>query len=163
MVSVKAVETASERQVTTNSEGLYVLPNLQPGLYEVTIAAAGLATTTVRQAVTVGSRNVLDINLAVAPATTPADKGKQVLLIGPELAVEQSTQTLSMVLTEKQIRELPTLTRNIYDLVALSGNVAPSGFDRSGPGATTQRGVGLAINGQRAASVNFLQDGAVNN
>jgi hypothetical protein len=158
-VTVKAVETASERQVTTNSEGIYVLPNLQPGLYEVTIAATGLETMTVRQTVTVGSRNVLNLSLAVAPAITPADKGKQVLLIGPELTVEQSTQTLSTVLTEKQIRELPTLTRNIYDLVALSGNVAPSSL----PGATTQRGVGLAINGQRAASVNFLQDGAVNN
>src|SRR5262249_5923606 len=34
------------------------------------------------------------------------------------------------------------------------GNVAPGG---------SKRGVGLAINGQRASSINFLQDGAVNN
>ena len=47
-VSVKAVEIASERTVTTNREGLYVLPNLQPGLYEITVSATGLVTTVMR-------------------------------------------------------------------------------------------------------------------
>lgn len=158
-VTIKAIETASERQVVANREGLYVLPNLQPGLYEVTVSASGLETTVLRVQVSVGSRNVQNFSLAAAAAPAPNTKPKQVVLLGPEVAVEQATQTVSTVFGEKQIRELPTLTRNIYDLVALSGNVAPSSTSING----TQRGVGLAINGQRAASINFLQDGAVNN
>lgn len=161
IIAVRAVETASERQVTTNREGLYVLPNLQPGQYEMTVTAAGFATTVLRVIVSVGSRNVQNFNLVIAPANAPADKTKQVVLIGPDVTVEQSTQSLSTVFNEKQIRELPTLTRNVYDLLALSGNVAPS--SNAPGGNASERGAGLAINGQRVASINFLQDGAVNN
>src|SRR5262249_28098791 len=54
------------------------------------------------------------------------------------------------------ITELPTLTRNPYDLVGLSGNVAPD------QGVSMVRGTGFAINGQRAASTNVLLDGGEN-
>src|SRR5262249_18830623 len=57
----------------------------------------------------------------------------------------------------KQITELPTLTRNPYDFVSLSGNVG------SDPGGSTGgRGVGFSINGQRASSTNILLDGGEN-
>lgn len=160
-VIAKAIETASERQVTTNREGLYVLPNLQPGLYGITVSAPGLVTTVLRVQITVGSRNVQHFKLSAATSTAPGDKNRQINLIGPEVAVEQGTQAVSTVLTEKQLRELPTLTRNVYDFITLAGNVAPS---NNLPGSqASERGAGLAINGQRVASVNFLQDGAVNN
>ena len=119
-IAIRAVETASERQVTTNRDGIYVLPNLQPGQYEVTVTAAGFAATVWRVQVTVGSRNVQNFNLAIAPANAPTDKTKQVVLIGPDVTVEQSTQALSTVFNEKQLRELPTLTRNVYDLLGIS-------------------------------------------
>jgi outer membrane receptor protein involved in Fe transport len=53
---------------------------------------------------------------------------------------------------------LPTLTRNPYDFVALSGNVS---FDDQVP--NTRGAQGFAINGQRASSTNILLDGAANN
>ncbi|MBL8205699.1 MAG: carboxypeptidase regulatory-like domain-containing protein [Blastocatellia bacterium] len=149
-VTVKSVETASERKSATNSEGIYTLPNLQPGFYEIRVSSTGFAAKTLRLQVTVGSRNVLNISLSPGPANAP----KQVE-DSPDVVVEQLSQAVSTVISEKQIRDLPTLTRDPYALVALSGNVSP--------GDPTGRGVGLAINGQRAASINFLQDGAVNN
>jgi len=54
---------------------------------------------------------------------------------------------------------LPTLTRNPYDLVNTSGNVAA---DDNPDGGATYRGVGVAINGQRAASTDILLDGGEN-
>jgi len=57
--------------------------------------------------------------------------------------------------TGAQLNDLPTLNRNPYALVALSGNV-------SDPGAGN-RGVGYAINGLRESGTNILLDGAANN
>src|SRR4029079_6544121 len=59
--------------------------------------------------------------------------------------------------SEKEIKELPTLTRNPYLLVQLSGNVNPVEPAMAG------RGVGMAINGQRPSGTNVLLDGADNN
>src|ERR1700690_3514189 len=50
--------------------------------------------------------------------------------------------------------ELPTLTRNPYDLVGTSGNVNED--------STSNRGAGYAINGQRSASTDILLDGGEN-
>ncbi len=152
-INIKSVERASERNSTSNSAGIYVLPNLQPGAYEITITAKGFAVSGQKLTVTVGSRNTLNVGLEVAAANTQPDPKK--ILEAADLSVDTTSQTLSTVITQKQIRDLPSLTRNPYDFVALSGNVSP--------GDPTGRGAGLAINGQRAASINFLQDGAVNN
>ncbi|HBY64136.1 MAG TPA: TonB-dependent receptor, partial [Solibacterales bacterium] len=69
--------------------------------------------------------------------------------------INTETQTVGTVVTTKQVLELPTLTRNPYSLVAISGNVSPD--DPSG------RGTGYAINGLRSAGTNALLDGAANN
>ncbi len=59
------------------------------------------------------------------------------------------------MVNERELRELPNLTRNPYQFVALSGNVSDAGMGT--------RGAGVAINGQREASTNILLDGAANN
>src|SRR5690349_21340952 len=42
-VTVKSVNTGVERTATSNQEGLYIVPNLQPGLYDVQVQAQGFA------------------------------------------------------------------------------------------------------------------------
>src|SRR5262249_9140658 len=53
-----------------------------------------------------------------------------------------------------QLRELPTITRNPYSLVQISGNVNRD--------SASDRGTGYSINGQRSASTNILLDGGEN-
>jgi len=62
----------------------------------------------------------------------------------------------------RQIVEMPTLTRNPYDLVALAGNVQQSPTEETDL-AGEPRGVGYSINGGRSASANILLDGGDNN
>ena len=50
--------------------------------------------------------------------------------------------------------ELPSLTRNPYDFVGVSSGATP---------ASVRRGIGFALNGQRAESGGFLLDGSDNN
>ncbi len=73
----------------------------------------------------------------------------------PPIAVNTETQTLSQVLSATSLTELPTITRNPYDLVATAGTVSED--DPSG------RGVGVSINGLRSAATNVLLDGVANN
>ena len=70
---------------------------------------------------------------------------------------------VSTTITETQIRELPTITRNVYDLVAVAGNVSGGNVADGEEWTTTTRGTGYNINGQRASSTNILLDGSANN
>ena len=149
-VTVKSVERGTEATNTTNEEGVAIITNLQPGLYDVTVSGGGFAASTQRAQITAGAK------LTIESALSATAQSAVVNIVAGEGGVEVNTQTqeLSDVVSQKQITELPTLTRNPYDLVGISGNVSPA--DASG------RGTGFAINGQRAASTNILLDGGEN-
>jgi hypothetical protein len=117
--------------------------------------------------VTVGSHLFLDAKLSVSAATT------EVEVVGEGGGqVNTQTQEMSQVVDTEQLANLPSLTRNPYDFVALAGNV--SGGDNStnsGASAIAQtgsgqnqlnRGVGYAINGQRESGTEILLDGVEN-
>ncbi len=86
--------------------------------------------------------------------------------------VNTQTQELSQVVDTQQIANLPNLTRNPYDFVALAGNVSggdnstnsgATAIDATGSGQNqTDRGVGYAINGQRQSGTEVLLDGVEN-
>jgi Carboxypeptidase regulatory-like domain/TonB dependent receptor len=160
--SVAAMNTATNAShtTTTSSTGAYIFTSLAPGSYEVTITAPGFTTWKARTDVTVGGRLTLDSKLTLGSSTTSvevtAESGAQ---------VNTSTQELSQVVSREQISQLPSLTRNPYDFVELSGNV--SSGDNSGPmkgqnGPATPRGVGFNINGQRSTGTEILLDGVEN-
>ena len=69
-----------------------------------------------------------------------------------------STGEVSRIVTEKEIIQLPLITRNPYDLVGLT-----PGASNAGAVTGDTRGLGLAIAGQRTSSVNFMLDGGANN
>ena len=145
-------ETGATRTTTTSADGNYTIANLPPGTYEVKIEGAGFAARTVPVQVTVGTRTTVDVELAVTAASEAVD------VIAGEQGIQVNTenQTLQTVVSEKEIKELPTITRNPYLLVQLSGNVSPVE-------PSMARGVGMAINGQRPSGTNILLDGADNN
>jgi hypothetical protein len=161
-VVVKSVETGAERAATSDAEGAYAVTNLQPGLYDVTVEAQSFAKSTQRVQVTVGARASLDTQLSVT--AIPGETVDVVANAGVE--VNTQNQELSNVVSGEQIRELPTVTRNPYNLVQLSGNAQtddPSTSANDTSGTSTFRGAGASLNGQRAASTNILLDGADNN
>lgn len=149
--SVKVVETSTgaERTTTASSAGDFAVANLLPAEYTVTVQAAGFKGFEQKVIVTVGAKVGLDVKLQIGQTGTTVEVSEAAVKIDTE------TQTLSTTVTQQQVRELPTLTRNPYALVALSGNVSDA--------AAGGRGVGFAINGQREASTNVLLNGAANN
>src|SRR5919107_2157824 len=161
-VAVKSVENGAVRNATADEEGTYSVTNLLPGLYDVTVEAPNFAKSTQRVQVTVGARASLETQLSVT-----AIQGETVdVVAGSGVEVNTQSQELSNVVSGEQIRELPTITRNPYNLVQLSGNAAtddPSTSQNDTSGTSTYRGAGASLNGQRAASTNILLDGTDNN
>jgi outer membrane receptor protein involved in Fe transport len=149
-VTVLDVNTGAKRTATTNSAGLYTFTNLKPSTYDVVIEGSGFGKFTRRIEVNVGSKNEVSAQMTVAAGGTTVE----VTAEAGAAQVNTESQTLSTVVTSTQISELPTLTRNPYDLVATSGNVSDAD--------ASNRGAGVAINGQRSASTDVLLDGGEN-
>ncbi len=159
-VTIRAIGTGATRTATTNDQGTYAVANLQPGFYEVVTQAQGFAQQTQRVNVTVGSQVSVDTKLSITGV-----QGETVDIIASGgVEVNTQNQELSDVVTGTQVRELPSLTRNPYDFVGLSGNVSPAGVSAAGSsvGFTNTRGAGYAINGQRPSGNNILLDGGEN-
>src|SRR2546430_10050710 len=148
-VTVKSVATGAERTATADSDGVYIVTNLQPGLYDVTFQGGSFAAATQRVEITTGARVTLDQTLGLQ-----AVSGTVNVVAAGGVEVNTTSQELSNVVSSAQLRELPTITRNPYALVGISGNVNPD--NASG------RGTGFSINGQRSASTNILLDGGEN-
>ena len=154
-ITATSVDRHNSRSATAGGKGEYIITNLEPGTYEVVVAGTGFGTFKQRVQVTVGGRQTVNAQLAVAGTGTTVE-----VLAEGAAQVNTEDQSISQVVTGTQVRELPTITRNPYDLVALSGNVASA---ESSTNANNTRGVGgFNMNGQRATSTNILLDGGQN-
>ena len=154
-VTVKSTDTGIVRDATTDNEGFYLVTSLQPGVYEVTINATGFAERMQKVRVSVGAARRLETQLSVTPVT-----GEQTIVEGSG-GVEVNTQNpqLADPVSGRQLRELPTITRDPYDLVSLSGNVTP--VNNTGT-QTPQRDTAYSINGLRPTTNNVQLDGGEN-
>jgi outer membrane receptor protein involved in Fe transport len=166
-VLARNAATTVERVVRTESTGVYTIPALVPGIYEVTVTKAGFSDYKVRAQVTVGSFVTVNAQLSVSPVTGSID------VVGSGgTEINTQSQEVSQSITPEMVQNLPSLTRNPYDFVALAGNL--SGGDRSmatnnpqlgsGGGQNTvgYRGIGFSINGQRQTGTEVLLDGVEN-
>ncbi len=154
-VGLTSIETGLARSATTNSEGTYIFTSLPPGTYTLRISAEGFTAREIRAQLTVSQQLRLDTQLKVGGTAETLD----ITVSEGGVAVETQNAQLSNVVTERQVKDLPLLSRNPYDLVALSAG-ATDGPDR---GTGFMRGQGFAINGQRSQSGNFILDGGENN
>ncbi|HTG74184.1 MAG TPA: TonB-dependent receptor, partial [Terriglobia bacterium] len=143
------VETGALSRTRTNDEGNYRLPNLAPGFYRMQLRRPGFRTIvitglelTVQQIASVP----LQMQIGSESESTTMMEGAPLL--------QAETATLGQTIDYTMISELPTLTRNPYELIGLTPGAIPT---------LSARGVGFAINGQRAESATFLLDGSEDN
>ncbi|HLY15847.1 MAG TPA: TonB-dependent receptor [Bryobacteraceae bacterium] len=148
-VTVRNVATNAVRNVTTNAEGIYAVTNLPPGQYLVAVEQSGFSTTQKNVEIAVGGRAGVDFQLQVGKTGTVLEISASALMVNTE------TQTLGATITTEMVAELPSINRDPYAFVATAGSVSNTTPDG--------RGVGYAINGQRASSTNVLLDGTANN
>jgi hypothetical protein len=142
-----------ERQTTTQSDGTYIFPLLQPsGGYQVSIESSGfqyqlLSDLTVR----VSETTIANAKLSVGAVA------QQVVVAGDTQQIETTSSTQGEVVSNTVIEALPLPTRNVFDLMATDAGVY-SNFDS--PAVTiVQGGNAVYVSGQRATSNNYLWNG----
>jgi hypothetical protein len=143
--------TGVERRTQSDKDGDYTFLLIPPGKYVIQVDASGFASTKKPVEVTIATALRADITLGVqgaAEAVTIAATGEG------GVAVQTEAATLGNTVSTRQVIELPTIGRNAVDFVQLSAGATPS---------NDGRGAGFSINGQRAASGNFVLDGGENN
>ena len=163
-VTVKNTATNVQRTTQTSPTGAYVVLSLEPGTYQVAVSTGSFKPFTSNVEVTVGGHVTLDAKLSVNATVTEV----QVVAEGGA-QVNTQTQEISQVIDAQQVQDLPSLTRNPYDFVAISGNISNGDAGASGSSSmgsnsqnSTTRGVGFNINGQRSTGTEILLDGVEN-
>jgi len=117
-ISLKNIATTITREAVSDSAGLYSVPNLSPGNYDVTTSATGFSTQ-VQTGITlaVAASEVLDISLHVGAVT------EKVQVTGAAQAVQLSTSSLGAEVSGIEVRELPLNGRDWTQLATLQPGV----------------------------------------
>ncbi|HTK29569.1 MAG TPA: carboxypeptidase regulatory-like domain-containing protein [Vicinamibacterales bacterium] len=148
-ITVRQLDTDTVQTTQSTDQGQFFLPNLRPGKYEVVAELSGFAPTKQALELRVGQDLTVSFTMRVGGVT------EQVNVVAKSVAVETQS-TLATVITNKQLDDLPTVTRDFSALATIS------------PGATTStatgtgQGTGVSISGQRPFTNGIVVDGASN-
>ena len=151
------VATGVQTTVTTNTQGLYSVPNLLPGTYQEKVSANGFQSA-LRSGIilTVGASIISNLALKVGTVSQTVEVSD----LPSDVQTESST--ISGVTDSKTIVELPLNGRSWTDLATLQPGVSTirdvvsvASTDRLGRGL----GVQLSISGGRPEQNNYLLDG----
>jgi len=148
--------TGFSRTATTDTEGLYVIPSLQPATYTLTVEAKGFSTSK-ESAITVLADQTLTVNVGVKLGMTT----EVVTVTGGALQVDTATSTLKQVIEQERISELPLNGRNAAQLTLLvAGAVnSPNGGADQGATKTFPGAVTYSANGARQDTISYQLDG----
>src|SRR5277367_4315233 len=118
-LTLRDTATNAVYRTNSNDSGLYVIPNLPPGTYELTVAFTGFATTLDKGIVlNVGQSATVDIALKVAT------QNEQVVVTTEVPPIEPTRTEISQVIDTQQIQDLPISGRQFTDFALLTAGVA---------------------------------------
>src|SRR5216683_6611249 len=156
-VTVVNERTSATRSATTNEQGSFSFPELDPGVYTLTVNKTGFKKLTER-----------NVELHVADVTALAVKmemgaaNETVMVEAAPFAVNTSTGDVGNIMLGEQVRELPMNGRNFVQLTTLvPGAAVGEGFDNKNKGLFG--GVDISFSGSPSTGNQWTVDGAANN
>jgi hypothetical protein len=151
------VETGETRTSVTNDTGLYVLPSLAIGHYNVTVQATGFGGATKSGIeLAVDDRARVDFVLKVGATQ------ENITIEANAVAVQTDTGEVSGVINGEDLTQLATNGRSIYGLVNLTPGVANIQGDFIAPTSITGD-QNVSINGSRPINNLYMIDGGEDN
>ena len=151
---VKAVnvETGIESTASSDAQGRFSFPRTPRGNYQVEVRSEGF-----RTFVSEIFQLEADQNRRVTARLEIGQVSEVVTVEGAVTRVNTESATLSEIVDERRITELPLNGRNPIDLVKLVPGV------NTGPGGVISQNQAFSVNGARAISNNYMLDGGDNN
>jgi len=148
-------DTGLTRSLTTDENGMYVLPNLPTGPYRLEAALQGFRTFAQTGIVLqVAAAPVINVVLAIGSL----EETVSVEVAAP--LVDLQSAGIGDVIENERIVELPLQGRQVTDLIVLAGAAVQTGVvgSRNFPG-----GVTISVAGGLPIGVGYLLDGATHN
>src|SRR5215469_1528154 len=158
-VRVVQVGTGQERSTTANAQGYFVVSSLLPSEYEVEISASGFRSYSQKNVI-LQADQTLTVNASLQIGATQ----ETITISGEPPQVNTSTSTISQVVDERRMVEMPLNGRNAATLALLvAGTVTtPAGGVDQGNTKTFPEGVTISTNGARQDQVSYNLDGGNN-
>lgn len=151
-VTVTSVATSVDRSTVSSEQGVYRMPSLDPGRYEVKAALEGFRTVQQRGViVSVGATVGLDIQMQAGQLTETVE------VVGSSPDIQTEKADVSAVVEQRKVVDLPLIGRNPLALAALQPGVV--GIIGTTDLFVTEQGLGINANGTRQSGNNALVDG----
>ena len=173
-VTLTNKETGKSQQTTTSDEGFYRFSALAPGKYSLSAEQAGFNKTTIEE-VNVSAEDTQGQDLVLQTGTV---SGSVTITGGETAALETENANIRGVITTEEVRQLPQVGRNPYELARTAPGVFGSparsgagnqaqfipGVEQLGGGSNTgvfqtENQTQISSNGQRVSSNNYQIDG----
>jgi hypothetical protein len=140
---------------TTENSGMYLLLNLIPGTYSITVTATGFQTFVRKNVLlSVDSTVTVDAHMQLGQVS------QEVTVTGAAPLLQAQKSDVSATLGARAVQELPTLTRNVSALVVLAPGVTPNNYQQ-GYAEDPALGYQATANGQIWGVNNYQLDGIV--
>ena len=151
IVTAAMPSTGFTQSVTANSAGQYAFPELQAGVYQVTAAATGFATTSYTDVVVESGRTRdLQIHVRIGQINEKVEVSAQ----GEVL--ETTTNTLATTITPDAVQDLPLAGRDILPLAELVSGAQSGGDERFTTYNSLPNGsISITIDGMTANSQRY--------
>jgi hypothetical protein len=148
-VTIRNIDTGAERVIVTNAQGLYRAPLLPLGTYRVTAELQGFKK--YEQSgigLSAGDTKVLNLTLEVG------NMSEVVSVVADSAVVDLGKIDVGRNLNEREIKNLPLVSRNPYNFALLEPGV--TGFENEEFGVPR-----FSVNGQMTR-INYQVDGSTN-
>jgi hypothetical protein len=160
-VTATQTSTGTVSTVKTGGDGAYVFPALLPSNYSITVIATGFEKYT-QSGIVLEANQSATVNIKLVVGSSAVT----VSVIGDAPAIDTTSGTLSQVIDEARVVDLPLNGRNAASLITLVAGVIDAhnegnGADQ-GVGKTFPAAVVTTTNGTSPQQQNYLLDGGNN-
>jgi hypothetical protein len=155
-VTVINAGTNAQRVATSDAEGRFAFPNLPSATYILRVELSGFTSAEVKDfAIRNGEIAKPTLTMQLASVS------ENVLVSGQSPLLQVANASVSQMITQKQIEDLPVAGRNLLAFAALSAGVTPQSFTRGTQfgAAGSSRSEYVTVEGGRDSSTNYAIDG----
>lgn len=152
VISIKNLQTNFVREIRSQEDGAYLVTQLNPGTYELTIAADGFNTQTTRLDLVLGSTSLVNFAMKIGATS-------DIIEVTASASLDEGKTESSSNIDRGNIESLPINRRNFLDFSLTTPRAVTDRTPQQGITVSSM----LAFNGQNARFNNITTDGLDNN